>query len=339
MGPIMRFSLSLPVQHPLEEPIADRFQEMVEMVRAVREAGFDHISAPQHYLASPFQYLQPVPLLSRLAAETGDMTLGTGIMLLALQNPIDVAENIATLDVITGGRFIFGVGLGYRDVEFDNFGVQRGTRLGRFLEALEVVKRLWTEENVTFEGKHFQIHEVTLTTRPLQRPRPPIVLAASNDKMIRRAARLGDAWAIAGHATFETVEKQVGVYREALAEAGKEFPPRFFSQGKEMFIARDMETARRLALPHIATKYAAYAAWGQDEVMPEGETFDQPIEELTKDRFIVGDPAHCIEQIEMYREKLQVQQMGFRLTWPGMSHRDVMQAIHLMGERVLPHFK
>ena len=335
----MRFSFALPVQYGLDEPIEQRFAELLELVRAARDVGFDHLSAPQHYLASPFQYLQPVPLLARLAAESGDMTLGTGIMLLALQNPVDVAESIATLDVISGGRLIFGVGLGYRDVEFDAFGVKRGTRLGRFLEALEIVKQLWTQESVTFEGKYFTLKEVTLTTRPLQQPRPPIVVAASNDKMIRRAATIGDAWAIAGHATFQTLESQVALYADALAAADKPFPPKYFSQGKELFIAKDMETARREALPHIATKYAAYAQWGQDEVMPENETFDLPIEELTENRFIVGDPEHCVEQIELHRSRLQVQQMGFRLHWPGMSHKTVMEAIALFGERVIPHFR
>lgn len=335
----MRFAFALPVQYALDEPITQRFEELLELVRAARDAGFDHVGAPQHYLASPFQYLQPVPLLARVAAESGDMTLGTSIMLLALQNPVDVAESIATLDVITGGKFVFGVGLGYRDAEFDAFGVKRGTRLGRFLEALEVVKQLWTEESVTFEGKHFSLQDVSLTTRPVQRPRPPIVIAASNDKMIRRAATIGDAWAIAGHATFQTLEAQVALYASALKEAGKPFPPPYFSQGKELFIAKDMETARRDALPHIATKYAAYAQWGQDEVMPENETFHLPIEELAKDRFIVGDPDYCIEQIELHRSRLHVQQMSFRLHWPGMPHAKVMEAIALFGDRVIRHFK
>ena len=335
----MRFSFALPVQYPVGEPITQRFGEMLEMVRVAREVGFDHLSAPQHYLAAPFQYLQPVPLLARLAAESGDMTLGTGVMLLALQNPVDVAESLATVDIISGGRLVFGVGLGYRDAEFDAFGVKRGTRLGRFLESLEVVKRLWTEETVTFEGKYFQLKDVSLTTRTVQMPRPPIVIAASNDKMIRRAASIGDAWAIAGHATFDTLQAQVALYAQALEEVGKPFPPKHFSQGKELFIARDMETARREALPHIATKYEAYAKWGQDEVMPEGETFDLPIEKLSENRFIIGDPEYCIEQIELHRERLQVNQMGFRLHWPGMSHTKVIRAIELFGERVIPHFK
>ena len=334
----MRFGLSLPMQHPIGEDLGQRFAELLEMVRLARQAGFHHISASQHYLAAPFQYMQPLPVLARVAAEAGEMTLGTGIMLLALQQPVDVAESVATLDVICGGRFVFGVGLGYRDVEFDAFGIPRGGRLSRFLEALDVVQRLWTEEVVTFHGKHFQLQDVRLTMRPLQKPRPPIVVAASNDKMVERVARLGDAWTIAGHATLATLERQVALYRAALAAAGKPFPPPLFRLGKELYIARDMDTALREAVPYIATKYDAYAQWGQDNVLPAGESFHVPIEELRQNRFIVGDPAYCIEQIERHRERLGIQEMGFRLHWPGMPHERVLRAIALLGERVLPHF-
>jgi alkanesulfonate monooxygenase SsuD/methylene tetrahydromethanopterin reductase-like flavin-dependent oxidoreductase (luciferase family) len=98
-----------------------------------------------------------------------------------------------------------------------------------------------------------------------------------------------------------------------------------------------MDTALREALPYIATKYDAYAQWGQDRVLPAGETFRLPIEQLRQDRFIVGDAAHCIEQIEQHRQRLGIQEMSFRLHWPGMPHQRVMQAIALLGERVLPH--
>jgi alkanesulfonate monooxygenase SsuD/methylene tetrahydromethanopterin reductase-like flavin-dependent oxidoreductase (luciferase family) len=334
----MRFGLSLPMQHPMGDDLTQRFAELLEMVRLARQAGFHHVSASQHYLAAPFQYMQPLPVLARVAAEAGEMTLGTGIMLLALQQPVDVAESLATLDVICGGRLVFGVGLGYRDLEFDAFGIPRGRRLSRFLEALEIVKRLWTEERVTFHGKEFHLENVSLTMRPVQKPRPPIVVAASNDKMVQRVARIGDAWTIAGHATLATLERQVGVYRAALAAEGKPFPPPRFGLGKELYIARDMDTALREALPYIATKYEAYAQWGQDHVLPAGETFQLPIEQLRQDRFIVGDPAYCVEQIARHQERLGIQQMGFRLHWPGMPHQRVMQAIELLGKHVLPRF-
>jgi alkanesulfonate monooxygenase SsuD/methylene tetrahydromethanopterin reductase-like flavin-dependent oxidoreductase (luciferase family) len=132
--------------------------------------------------------------LGRMAAEAEGMTLGTGVMLLSLQQPVDVAEQLATLDVITGGRLIVGVGLGYRDAENEALGLDPRQRVGRFEEALQVVERLWSGEPVRHEGTHFALRDVRISMPPLQRPRPPIWLAANTDAGVRRAARLGDAW-------------------------------------------------------------------------------------------------------------------------------------------------
>jgi len=338
MAANIQFGLVVRGQAGPDEDIARRFEECLAMVRLADRLGYDSLTKTAHYSAHPFQMLQLVPMLARFAAEAPRLRLNAGVLLLPLLSPLHVAEEFATLDVITSGKIILGVGLGYRDVEFDAFGIPRGGRLSRFLEALDVVQRLWTEEAVTFHGKHFQLQDVRLTMRPLQKPRPPIVVAASNDKMVERVARIGDAWTIAGHATLATLERQVALYRAALAAAGKPFPPPHFRLGKELYIARDMDTALREALPYIATKYDAYAQWGQDNVLPAGESFHVPIEELRQNRFIVGDPAYCIEQIERHRERLGIQEMGFRLHWPGMPHERVLRAIALLGERVLPHF-
>jgi len=100
-----------------------------------------------------------------------------------------------------------------------------------------------------------------------------------------------------------------------------------------------MDTALREALPYIATKYEAYAQWGQDEVLSTGESFKLPIEQLRQDRFIGGDPSYCVEQIALHQERLGIQQMGFRLHWPGRSHQRVIRAIELLGEHVLPRFQ
>ena len=98
----------------------------MEQVRAAREAGFDLICTGQHYLAAPYQMSSSLPLLARLAAEAGDMEVAATVILVPLHNPVELAESVATMDAICGGRFIFGVGLGYRDEEYTAFGVERG---------------------------------------------------------------------------------------------------------------------------------------------------------------------------------------------------------------------
>ena len=127
-----------------------------------------------------------MPFLARLAAEAGEMTGIAGVLLTTLHNPVEVAEAIASVDAIWRGNFVFGVGLGYRDVEFDAFGVPRGHRVRRFEQCLEVVKRLWTEDNVSFENEVCKLSNVTMTCRPVQQPHPPIWFAANNDRAVQR---------------------------------------------------------------------------------------------------------------------------------------------------------
>src|SRR5262245_32495522 len=185
----MRLGLGLSVQHPPDDPQATRFNEHLGQVRAARAAGFSHVWASQHYLAAPYTYFQPLPTLGRVAAEAGDMTLGTGVLLLPLHAPVGVPEHGGTLDVSTGGRVIFGVGLGYRDVENVARGVAPRARVGRLEEGLEVVERLWSGEPVSYHGKHFQLRDVRISLRPLQQPRPPILLAANADAGVESTAR------------------------------------------------------------------------------------------------------------------------------------------------------
>ena len=108
----------------------EKIQDSVEQVRAARDAGFSLIATGQHYLAAPYQMSTVFPLLSRLAAEAGDMQVAATVILVPLHNPVELAESIATLDCITNGKFVFGVGLGYRDEEYTAFGIQRSERVG-----------------------------------------------------------------------------------------------------------------------------------------------------------------------------------------------------------------
>src|SRR5437899_4545323 len=148
----MKFGLIISKQHPPGVSMVDRFREHIDQVRAARDAGFDLIVMGQHFLSTPFQEMQSLPALARLAAEAGTMRVGATVILLPLLNPVDVAEQVATLDVICEGRFIMGVGLGYREEEYEAFGVQGKERVPRFLESLELIKRLWTEDEVTHRG-------------------------------------------------------------------------------------------------------------------------------------------------------------------------------------------
>ncbi|MBI3078094.1 MAG: LLM class flavin-dependent oxidoreductase [Deltaproteobacteria bacterium] len=334
----MKFGLMLSAQHQPGAPILRRLHEHLAQVRLARRLGFDSVAMGQHYLTTPYQHLQTVPLLGRLAAEAEGMAIGATVLLLPLHHPVELAEQVATLDVITGGRFICGVGVGYREIENEAFGSPFGERIARFAETLEVMRRLWTEEVVTFEGRFFRLPRVTLTLKPVQRPHPPIWVAANSDAGVRRAAQLGDAWVVNPHATLATLERQVALYRRCLDEAGKPFPADFPIL-KELYIAPESAAARREAQPHLASKYQSYVAWGQDKVLPREDGFEQPFDELVRDRFIIGDPALCREEIARHHERLGVTHFIFRLQWPGLPQAKVLRALRLLGTEVIPRFR
>jgi alkanesulfonate monooxygenase SsuD/methylene tetrahydromethanopterin reductase-like flavin-dependent oxidoreductase (luciferase family) len=228
--------------------------------------------------------------------------------------------------------------LGYRDVEYEAFGVERPHRVRRFLEALEVVRRLWTEPAVTFEGRFFRLRGATCTVRPLQKPHPPIWIAANNDGAILRAARLGYPWFLNPHATLSVLERQMALYRQGLAQAGHP-PPSEVPLAREMFIAPTREEAWRIARPYLEGKYQAYAEWGQDRALPGQETFRLPWEELARDRFILGAPDEAIAEIERYHQRLGATFFLFRVQWPGMESHYALRVIELFGLHIIPYFR
>ena len=331
----MKFGLGLAVQHAPDDDQAARFREHLEQVRLARAVGFSTVWASQHFLSQPFTYFQPIPTLGRIAAEAEGMTLGTGIILLPLFQPLDVAEQLATLDVITGGRMILGVGLGYRDDENAAFGIDPKSRVGRLTEGVEVIERLWMGEPVTYEGRYFQLRDVCISLRPVQRPRPRIWLAANTDAGVKRAAKLGDAWLMNPHSTLASIERQLALFHETRRALGKPRAPDI-PLLKECVVAEDATTALTEARPFLEAKYRAYQRWQQDKALPEGETFELSFEDLARDRFIVGDPARAVDEIQRYRERLGLTEMSFRVQWPGMAQTAVLRTIKLLGEKVLP---
>jgi alkanesulfonate monooxygenase SsuD/methylene tetrahydromethanopterin reductase-like flavin-dependent oxidoreductase (luciferase family) len=334
----MQFGLQLNSQHPATENMRRRLEELLEQVRLAEQVGFHSIVAPQHYLPAPFQMLQPLPLLARLAAEAGDMRLIAGIILLALQQPVALAEEVGTLDVICNGRFTLGVALGYRAVEFAAFGVTKREAVPRMTEALTVLKCLWTEDKVDHQGRFFNLPGVTLTTRPVQRPYPPIWMGADNDAAVQRAAHLADTWYINPHAKLDTLERQMALYRETLTALGKPMP-REIPIRRELFVAKDRDIALRTCMPYLAHKYQTYVAWGQSGALPQGDTLDLPFEALRDQRFIIGSPDDCVEQLQLYHERLGANHFLLRVQWAGMPQEQVLEAIALFGERVMPQLQ
>jgi alkanesulfonate monooxygenase SsuD/methylene tetrahydromethanopterin reductase-like flavin-dependent oxidoreductase (luciferase family) len=331
-----QFGLVVRGQYPATDDMAQRFQETIAQARLADKLGFDSITKTSHYSSHPFQMLQQVPLLARFTAEVPNMRLNAGIVLLALPTPLDVAENFAAIDVMSGGKLIFGCALGYREVEFKAFGANMKDRVKRFEENLIAVKRLWTEEKVSMKGGHFELDEASCLPRPLQKPHPPIWIGANADPAIERAARLADAWYINPHQQVSTIQRQMDLYRRALDKAGKPFPSEF-PMRREVFVARTRRDAMRLCAPYLGAKYAAYANWGQEKAMPDGDnSLSQAFDELAGDRFIIGSPDEVAEQMLAIHRSTGVNHVVMGMEWAGMPQNLVFDTMQMMAEEVIP---
>ena len=335
-GGSMDFGLMLRGQFEQGEDMGVRFGELMEQARLANELGFASITKGSHYSAYPLQDFQQLPFLARVAVEAPDLRLNAGIVLLSLHKPLDLAEQLASIDVMSGGRLIFGAGLGYREVEFRAFGSTQKERVKRFEENLEAVKRLWTEEKVSMKASHFELIEASCPMKPIQKPHPPIWIGANSDPGIRRAAQMGDCWYINPHNRIDTTLRQIDVYRRALDEYGKPFPQEL-PMRREVFVAPTRADAIRICKPFLEIKYKVYHQWGQDKAMPEGDNdLGMEFEELIRDRFLIGSPDEVSEQILTLSQDLGVNHFIMSVQWPGMPQSLVLDTMHILAEEVLP---
>jgi len=332
----MQFGLMTRGQFHPGDDMQVRFKELMEQARLADRLGFASLTKGSHYSAHPYQDFQQLPYLARVSAEAPNLRINAGIVLVPLHKPQDLAEQLATLDVMTGGKLIFGAGLGYRDVEFKAFGTSARQKVRRFEEALEAIKRLWSEETVTMKGSHFELDGASCPLKPVQQPHPPIWIGANADKAIERAARIGTCWYINPHNTISTIKRQLDVYRKALDDLGKPFPDELPIR-REVFVARTREEAIDICRPYLEDKYKTYHAWGQSKAMPEGDNnLGQELDELLKDRFLIGSPEEVTERLVNLGRETGVNHVVMSVQWPGMPQNLVLDTMHLLAEEVFP---
>jgi alkanesulfonate monooxygenase SsuD/methylene tetrahydromethanopterin reductase-like flavin-dependent oxidoreductase (luciferase family) len=326
----MRFGLILDGGNQPGRPRETAFKEVVERAALARRCGFHSLWTGPGYLN---QGWHATVLLARIAAEAPDMELGM-VGLLPLHHPVELAEQISTLDVICGGKCVLAAALGWRDFQFRAFEVPEGQRLSRFLEVLSALKSLWTQERVTHEGRHFHINDVPGAGVPLQRPHPKLLIAANLDPGVLRAAKLADGWLVSSRATLTTVVRQTELYRNTLQATGRSG---YVAAWREMYVAADRSEAIATIRPHVEWLYRDRAALGHNRALPEADRIDVPFEQVLEGRFIIGSPEECAAELQRY-QAAGVDEVIMRCQWPGLAAADVLKAIDRFGREVLPRF-
>jgi probable F420-dependent oxidoreductase len=205
-------------------------------------------------LVSPAFTLEPITFLSYLAGRLRRMKFGTSTLVLSTRNPVILAKELATLDFISQGRLFPAVGLGSDDAQdFAAVGVNKKERGQRCDEAIVLMRRLWTEENVSFSGKFFSIQEVTITPRPWQKGGPPIWIGGRSQAALRRTGRLGDGWLVSGVSPVE-VRDGIEAIRRYAAEAGRDVPEDHYGVLLPFYFARSAEEAYEAATKSIRSR-------------------------------------------------------------------------------------
>jgi probable F420-dependent oxidoreductase len=308
------------------------FEETLRECERAEAAGFDSVWLGEHH-NNPVLYPAPLIGLAAVASRTRSIRLGTGVLLLPLYHPLMVAEEGAMVDMISGGRLILGVGAGYAPEEFAAFGYSLKERGSRLEESASLLHRLWTEENVTHRGKHYQVDNATVAPRPVQRPRPPIWFGAWAEPAIRRAARLGDAWFVGPSANLNEIAPSARLYQEACREAGK--GEGIVALFRYVFVASSTKEAISMAgSPFIEAFERMYFRWPHPVVKrPAGQL---TIERLAEDRIILGDPRTCIKEIIRFQRELGAEHLVCRFSVPGIPRQACQTSLDLFTREVMP---
>ena len=291
----MRIGFHLtPFWSPTDRGATRIIDEAIAVVAAASRMGFAWVSIGQHWVSHPTVWPQPFPILARLAPETGAMRLKTSVLLLPILNPVETAENVATLDHICHGRLDVGVAIGYRETELETVGLTRKDRAPKLEESLGLMKRLWSGEEVTFAGRYARLTGGRMGFTPYQRPHPPLEMGAQSEGAARRAARLTDGVFFGPQVAWRDIEKLSAVFRTArAADPGRE--PGSVGASRSLIVGKDRESARAAAGEYLEKTFAMYRRW---EMQEKGMAPLQLSAEIALDDWTVyGAPRDCVETL------------------------------------------
>lgn len=329
----MKLGLYMATQWRQGADLGPELQNLIAQVRAARASGLCSLMVGQHFLSSPLQMFQAMPLLARLAAEAEGMRLGPGLLLLPLLNPVIVAEECATLDWLTDGNAIIGLGLGYRPEEFDSIGVPIKERVPRFVEGVEVIRKLWRDDVVKHKGRFHTLSGVQASLKPKQPGGPPIWMAGDSEAPVKRAAKLADAWFPSPMVSEQGVARLNALFRDTRAAAGlpaaREYPII-----REAHVAVGPGKALDEVREPLSFKYEAYASWGEATGFVPADRIRGDFDQFAASRFLVGTQNEVADQIARYGETTGTDHILLRVQWPGLAQKTVLQTLERLGRVV-----
>lgn len=345
----MKFSFSLPILRDTTQ--RDPYRQTFELAGIAEEAGFDTATTGHHHFMFG-NMSDPLTFLATVAARTDTLRVGTGIFQLPIHNPVRVAEQVATIDEISGGRVSLGVGLGWWDLEYAVHGSNIRQRGARMEECLEILRLVWSQENTSYNGRFYDFPELTVYPRPIQQPSIPLWVAGVADAAVDRAARLGDAWMCGPVQSIGRAESCLDVYRARCEQMAK---PADWILRRYAWVAPDRRVVEEKVLPNYVAGLVEH--WRESvEEEEELELFrrmdagdDVSIDDIAGDRLLYGAPDDVIAQIERYRRVTGCEHihLAFGAGLPANtgsestlgSFEEHADMIRLFGREVIPAFR
>lgn len=307
---------------------------LLRQVEAAQRNGVRYIVMGHHYLYGDLRWLQPIPTLARIAAELDpDVKIGTMVVQVPLYHPVALAEELATLDILTRGQLVVGAGAGYRRKEFTAFGVDFDRRFAMMDEALQIVRMLWTQDEVTFHGKFWTLDGVRTHIRPWQDPHPPIWIGALRDSGVRRSARLGDAWPVTPETRTSDMRRMFDVYADARRKHGRPLVPRHPLR-REIVPGRTTEEAFARFESMAQERLLAYAQ--RELVTRDAHALKEQFRQVAEKEAIVGTPDECLSQLRYLAAQVPVDPVIVRAQWPDMNADDVVAYLDDLGRDIVP---
>ena len=334
--------------------------EALEIIEMADELGLDEVWLGEHRFSRHGLLSGFFTFAGAVAARTKRLRIGTAVVVLPLHNPIHVAEEMAMLDVISGGRIEFGVGSGYQRQEFDGMGVDITTSRERFREAVDVIQKSWTEETLTFHGKYTQVDDIWVIPKPLQKPQPPMYVAVSTSPATIEWAASRQVQPILGGPTdiLGQAPDTLKLWRDKMDEFGHPHEHLSPPMSKNIYVAPTREEAERdpLGLDDFAWRILkATGSSGNPVGMPTDKNGNLPPgyeawAGRQRDRERRDDPGHAglpplrgtpdmvIEAMHAVKEA-GIERIFSNFGFPGLPHDKTKRSLEMFATKVMPHFK
>ncbi|WP_158890639.1 LLM class flavin-dependent oxidoreductase [Amycolatopsis anabasis] len=351
----MDFGLNFfPVFAPEKKTATDYYREVIDLSALADRLGFEHVQTVEHY-GSPYGGYSPDPvtLLAAVAARTERIRITTGAVIPAFTHPLKLAGKLAMLDNLSGGRLDAGFGRGFLPDEFDWFGIPMSESRRRFTEGIEACRRLWSEENVKWEGEFHSFGPVTLLPRPVQRPHPPIFVAsASSPESCAAAGTAGHhLQVVPSIVSHGTLLDMLAAYRKAWADAGRSLADARIQIKYTCYLSDDRAQAlawgEKFENNYVDLMSGAIASWaatqsdayqGYEKLIEKVQQYDFA-KSLRDNKVLAGTPAQVAEQLRAiqgaYGDDLTV---SLHLNAGYLPHRDAARAVELFAAEVAPGF-